>query len=386
VRLASCALLPLNDRGEAQRPYNLIRRPKADDRVGKSIDSTANSQSGRVAELTLSMAGLDEPHGIAMIKTGLYRLEQLSSSAKTRGFFGGTRRVSVTLYEKLDGMKEAQEWAEQILFSYCDARGIYKRTYACRFDQFDDMAIDRLGQAFPASRTLTMHDIGVSDARTACDLFHKLAARFPHLNYYASDYEPSLMMLRSGKGRTVVTLNKKGEAIEIVVPPFVFNLIKPENFLLYPVNYVVFLFARATVLRRALAKYRAGKIKPSPLVLFCPAARDLAASDSRFHLLEYDLLKPHTLPCRVDVVRVMNVLNSSYFDPQQLSIAVGHIFESLAIGGLLIVGSNDAAGSEVRGGIYRKLSQGFQELAKSGADHDAHRTIVGFAATQRDGV
>ena len=82
----------------------------------------------------------------------------------------------------------------------------------------------------------------------------------------------------------------------------------------------------------------------------------------------------------------MNVLNSSYFDPQQLSIAVGHIFESLAIGGLLIVGSNDAAGSEVRGGIYRKLSQGFQELAKSGADHDAHRTIVGFAATQRDGV
>jgi len=170
------------------------------------------------------------------------------------------------------------------------------------------------------------------------------------------------------------------------VPPFVFNLIKPENFLLYPVNYVVFLFARATVLRRALAKYRAGKIKPSPLVLFCPAARDLAASDSRFHLLEYDLLKPHTLPCRVDVVRVMNVLNSSYFDPQQLSIAVGHIFESLAIGGLLIVGSNDAAGSEVRGGIYRKLSQGFQELAKSGADHDAHRTIVGFAATQRDGV
>src|SRR5262245_1626534 len=97
-------------------------------------------------------------------------------------------------------------------------------------------------------------------------------------------------------------------------------------------------------------------------------------------------LKPHTLPCKVDVVRVMNVLNSSYFDPQQLSIAVGHIFESLAVGGLLIVGSNDAAGTEVRGGIYRKLSQGFQELAKSGADHDAHRTIMSFAATQRDGV
>jgi hypothetical protein len=314
-----------------------------------------------------------------MIKTGLYRLEQLSSSAKTKGFFGGTRRVSITLYEKLDDVKQAEEWAEQILFSYCDARGIYKRTYKVRFEQFDHMAIDCLGQAFPASRTLTMHDIGVSDGRTACDVFHKLAARFPNLNYYASDYEPSLMVLRSGKGGTVVTLNKKGEAIEIVMPPFVFNLIKPENFLFYPINYAFFLIARTTVLRRTLAKYRAGKIKPSPLVLFCPAARDLAASDGRFHLLEYDLLKPHTLPCRMDVVRVMNVLNSSYFDAQQLSIAVGHIFESLAIGGLLIVGSNDAAGSEVRGGIYRKLSHGFQELAKSGADHDAHRTIMSFA-------
>jgi len=86
----------------------------------------------------------------------------------------------------------------------------------------------------------------------------------------------------------------------------------------------------------------------------------------------------------VDVVRVMNVLNSSYFDPQQLAIAVRHIFDSLAIGGLLIVGSNDGAGSEVRGAIYRKLNQGFQVLAKSGADHDAHCTIISCAAIQRD--
>ena len=281
-------------------------------------------------------------------------------------------------------MKKAEGWAEQILFKYCDARGIYKRTYACRFDQFDAMAIDSLGQTFPASRPLTMHDIGVSDARTACDFFHKLAARFPHLNYYASDYEPALMLLRSGKGGAVVTLNKKGEAIEIVMPPFVFNLIKPENFLFYPINYAFFLFARAIVLRRTLAKYRAGKITPSPLVLFCPEARDLAASDGRFHLLEYDLLKPHALPSRVDVVRVMNVLNSSYFDPQQLSIAVGHIFESLTVGGLLIVGSNDEAGTQVRGGIYRKLDQGFQTLAKSGADHDAHQAIMSWTASERD--
>src|SRR2546421_6271269 len=101
--------------------------------------------------------------GVAMIKTGLYRVDQLSSSAKIRGFFGGTRRVSITLYEKLGEGKKGEEWAEKILFSYCDARGIYKRNHADRFHQFDDMAIDCPGREVPPSRALTVHHIGVSD-------------------------------------------------------------------------------------------------------------------------------------------------------------------------------------------------------------------------------
>jgi len=37
-----------------QSPYNLISHSKADDRVGKLIDATAYSQSGRIAEMPLS--------------------------------------------------------------------------------------------------------------------------------------------------------------------------------------------------------------------------------------------------------------------------------------------------------------------------------------------
>ena len=54
VRLASRAFLPLNRQAEAESPYNLISYSKADDRVGKLIDATANSQSGRIAEMPLS--------------------------------------------------------------------------------------------------------------------------------------------------------------------------------------------------------------------------------------------------------------------------------------------------------------------------------------------
>jgi hypothetical protein len=54
VRLAFRAFLPLNRQGEAESVHNLISHSKADDRVGKWIDSTANSQSGRIAEMPLS--------------------------------------------------------------------------------------------------------------------------------------------------------------------------------------------------------------------------------------------------------------------------------------------------------------------------------------------
>src|SRR5262249_58263167 len=81
------------------------------------------------------LAGWGEPHGHAMIKTGLYRLEQLSSPGKIRGFFGGTRRGSIKLFQKLHEKKKGERGAEKNLFSYCHAPRPYKRKYSCRFRQ-----------------------------------------------------------------------------------------------------------------------------------------------------------------------------------------------------------------------------------------------------------
>ncbi len=55
MRLASCAFLPFNRRGEARESLQFGDHPKADDRVGKSIDSTANSQFGGIAEMASSV-------------------------------------------------------------------------------------------------------------------------------------------------------------------------------------------------------------------------------------------------------------------------------------------------------------------------------------------
>ena len=55
MRLASCAFLPLNRRGEVREFLQFGDHPKADDRDGKSIDLTANPQFGGIAEMASSV-------------------------------------------------------------------------------------------------------------------------------------------------------------------------------------------------------------------------------------------------------------------------------------------------------------------------------------------
>jgi hypothetical protein len=309
-----------------------------------------------------------------MIKTGLYRLDQLTDLRKIRGFFGGTRRVSVTLYDKLAGIRDAEKWGECILTLFSDGRGAYKRTYARRFDHFDALAMRQIAQNFGPGRSLAIHDAGVSDGRTACDFFHLIAGRFQNVRYYASDCEPviSVLQLRTVK----VVMNRNGQILEIVLPPFVFNTVRPENFRHYPINYLFSQIARKICVPRVLAAHRAGRASVSSVSLFCADAVDLTRRDGRFRLLDHDLLAGPPFPESVNIVRAMNVLNASYFNERELRRIVRRISKSLDDGGLLIVGSNEEAGSPVRGAIYRKVNGGFAELARSGSPHDAHDVIM----------
>jgi hypothetical protein len=313
-----------------------------------------------------------------MIRTGLHRIEQLSALKYSKNLFGRDRQISVTLYDQTAAIANGDEWAERILRRFRDRRGVYKRTYGRRFDDFDALALQHVAETFGNDRALVVHDAGVSDARTACDFFRKIAAGFADVTYYASDYEPELRVLQSRNIKA--TLNKRGEVLEIVLPPFVFPFSERDQTLRRPVNYAFFHLARAVYLPRVLAAYRAGQVQPRLLLLFCPEAMRLADSDHRFRLLQHDLLGPAPFPHQVDVVRAMNVLNSEYFTPQQFREIADRIFASLADGGLLLVGSNHFAGTPVHGAIYRKTGRAFAELARSGDTHDAHQAIMDYSS------
>ena len=66
------------------------------------------------------------------------------------------------------------------------------------------------------------------------------------------------------------------------------------------------------------------------------------------------------------MIRAMNVLNSSYFSDIEFAKVLENLHSGLKDGGLLIVGSNQASGTVVHGGIYKKTPKGFQKIYQSG--------------------
>ena len=62
---------------------------------------------------------------------------------------------------------------------------------------------------FALDTALVVADLAVSDARTSCDCFSKVAAAFPHLSYHASDYSPRVFVLDDGLLK--VTLSRESQ-------------------------------------------------------------------------------------------------------------------------------------------------------------------------------
>ncbi len=313
-----------------------------------------------------------------MIKTGLYRIEDLTDLRKRYTVIGGYRRVSIALLDQLRGHPDADAWAEHILYLFADGRGAFKRTYQRRFEEFDAFCLEHIARLCDRTRPLAVHDAAVSDGRTACDFFARLAAFNPQLSYAASDYQPTLRII--SKGAVSAVLDCRDLPLELVYPPFVFNLIQPERYLTYPINYLFSRYATRVVLPRLLASYRAGTIPGREMTTFSPRATALAAGDQRFTLRAHDLLEPSPLGRLMDIVRVMNALNPLYFSSVQLAQVARHLFQGLSEGGVLIVGSNEDAGSAVHGGIYQRTAAGFTLVAGQGREHYAHQALIDVRA------
>jgi hypothetical protein len=302
-----------------------------------------------------------------VLKSGIYTLEEL---ARPRIWL--MRRYLrpacyIGLYEeagRLDG-EVGRKLEERILSGFAVVNGVFKRTSRERMGQFDDATLAAV-KNLSCRKPLVVHDMAVSDGRTACDFFLKLSAAFDNcVEFYATDLALKVTAVKQSGSRTIVVVDGKGNILQLVCPPFVLPMRAIESWL-FPINRILRIVLIRTVAKRIVKQYQLGdqKLECRELSLICCEARALLASRNNFHLHEYDLFDQ--APRRYGLVRAMNIFNLSYFPPDTIKRALSNVFDSLDEGGLFVVGSNGDAGSTVNGGIYQKRGDSFSSLYSSG--------------------
>lgn len=305
-----------------------------------------------------------------MWKFGITNIEQLEGKPLDL-IAGEKRRISITLYEQAAYLENSDAIAERILFDFADERRAFKRTYFKRFEEFDKEVISFLVKLHPIA---SLHDFGVSDGRTALDFFELTSQFFPSLEYLASDISGSIFVVE--ERRLKIAMNKKCELLEVVYPPFVFNVSVRESRLRYPINALAYSLIRSLLVQPLISKIAQQNITPRKVLLFSPSVMKKARESRRFKLAQQNILDP--FPDRVDVVRAMNVLNPTYFTADEFDTSLRNIYNSLNPNGVLITGSNQNAGTAVNGAMYIKRNGTFERLRVWGEGSPIDEVISGI--------
>jgi CheR methyltransferase, SAM binding domain len=304
-----------------------------------------------------------------MFKLGIFKNEQLTPD-HLEGFVNSRKFIALDLYNSLDGLPppEIDKIQERMLRRFRVHNGVLKCTYARRFDDFDRVTVSAVAAQFPTNRIVRVHDIGVSDGRTSCDLYDHLNRLYgERLDFRASDYAPFLYVLKRTRGTNRLIVDDQQNVLQIVTPPFVFiELGWRERIIPYPLNFLIRHLVRVLYARPLLERYKAGSpdIQRTKIELCGRSCRAYVSKQNNFRFDAYDVFSVSTE--RFDIIRAMNILNYSYFSEPQLIQAAQNIAHSLKEGGLFITGSNDEQGTVVNGGIYRETNGRLQRISTSG--------------------
>jgi hypothetical protein len=315
-----------------------------------------------------------------MLKFGISRKDQLTPDnlgshhgmefelRHLWGFFKSRKFISLDLYNSLDNLSQAESDKIQgrMLARFSLDNGSLKYTHSQRFNDFDQLALKSIKVNFPAC-PVRIHDIGASDGRTSCDLYDHLNKLYGEgLDFLASDYAPYLYVLKRGRSARRLILDGHDNILQIITPPFVFIVVRPESTKLYPLNRLIRYFATIFYAEPLVKAYKAGRpgIERTRLDLLSRKCREYVAERKNFRFESYDVLSGPT--DRFDIIRAMNVLNYSYFPEAQLRKAVENIVLSLNEGGLFITGSNFERGTIVNGALYKKVRGRMENLETSG--------------------
>jgi len=312
--------------------------------------------------------------------TGIHHSRQLAAF-DPETWTGRRRRIAIDLIDDIDRL--GQPAARAALFErIVDARGAFKRTYRDRFADFDALLVEAWRAAPPASGSAVhVLDVAVSDGVTTLPLIEAVD-RLTDGNFVftATDLDGRYVKLwRKDRPEQRVIVTEAGQIVQIIRPPFLFT--HRESRHLFPLNRLL----RPAAERFAstlIADWQRGDngVGCAEILLLSPELRQRMGTDARISFRAWDIFEPwpgETAHC----VRAMNVLNPVYFDRAQLARAVRHLFEAVADGGLLAMGSNEDAGTTVDGIICRRTGDRLVPVSTTGAGFRAPAALAELLAS-----
>ncbi len=316
-----------------------------------------------------------------MFQKGIFNISQLILKIDKKEELKN-QAVSIYLYKEAGAIKKekAARAQELILENFSFADGSYKKTHQERFENFDKKVLAYLKNNFSAEKICRVHDLAVSDGRTALDFFNKLGDIFPALDFYASDKNIFVEIFADKKnGKKKIIKDLSGHILQFVFPPFVLNrysskralAYKIKKIFLYPINFLLILIFLNPFWQKIF--FKINPKKREKIALISGDVRTTEKLKNNFHFIEYDIFKKSF--GKFEIIRAMNILNPSYFDKTELKKIAGNILSSLEENGLFITGSNQNAGSEVRGEIFIKKNRRFDSVLKIG-DGAAFRDVL----------
>jgi hypothetical protein len=294
-----------------------------------------------------------------MIRSGIYSLDQLNKVA-LKDIFGKEKNISVYLYQKInqiDNLEKRTRYAELILNRFNSDHNVIKRTYKNRFNNFDAYSINKISEQ--NYERISLLDVAISDGRASCYFLEQLINHLKDFCYTGSDIQINYFLnKKNAKSKSYIITDEEKKIIELVHPPFVWNLARTEgNF--YFFNNILKKF----YLKRAKKELLNNKFKyQEKIEVLHPDFKTLLDKNACFQIRNYNLF--NEIPGKYIVIRVMNILHQGYFGKDQLFLILNNIYNGLETNGLLIEGSNENAGSPVEGAIYKKCENSFVMLSE----------------------
>lgn len=292
---------------------------------------------------------------------------------------GTRRRIAIDLIDDIDRMGNTAVRVA-LLERIVDVRGAFKRTYPDRFAAFDRMVIEQWRAEKLVARPVHVLDAAVSDGVASLPLFDSFIAETGgELRFTATDLDGRYVRLRRLEAPHRRVILGAGEGIvQIILPPFLFT--HRESRYLFPLNRLMRPSAERFA-RRLVADWKTGSgdVDAEEFLLLAPELRRRLESDKRLGFCAWDILEPWEGE-KAHVVRAMNVLNHGYFDAEQMRRVVRNLFDALADGGLIAMGSNEDAGTPVDGIVSRKRGGKLVIVATSGNGFRAPDAIAPLLA------